>query len=83
MAPLQQLHTAAAWEGYLHDVVTTGRPVRGHPIRLKGADADFVRDDLESGAKQKLYTRGMSPWGSWASPTKEAQGGRRRRTVAY
>ena len=56
-------------------------PVRGRPIRLKGAEAEFVRKELEDNVAQGLYLRGMSAWGSWAFPTKEALGGRRRRTV--
>ena len=67
--------------GFKHDVVTTGLPVRGHPIRLKGADAQFVRDDLEAGVAQGLYSRGMSAWGSWAFPTKLSLANRRRRVV--
>ncbi|MEC7232780.1 MAG: hypothetical protein VXW31_07575, partial [Planctomycetota bacterium] len=60
--------------GFLHDVVTSGAPVRGHPIRLKGEDAMFVREDLEAATKQGLDTRGTSPWGSWAFPTKPTPG---------
>ena len=30
--------------GFKHDVLTTGLPVRGRPIRLKGSEAEFVRD---------------------------------------
>ena len=67
--------------GFRHDVITTGLPVRGRPIRLKGAEAEFVRRELEDNVAQGLYSWGMSPWGSWASPTKEALGGLRRRTV--
>ena len=33
--------------GFRYDVVTTGLPVRGRPIRLKGAEAEFVRQELE------------------------------------
>ena len=67
--------------GFRYDVITTGLPVRGRPIRLKGAEAEFVRQELEDNVAQGLYSRGMSAWGSWAFPTKEALGGRRRRTV--
>ena len=67
--------------GFKHDVITTGQPVRGPPIRLKGPEASIVREELESGIEQGLYTRGTSPWGSWAFPTKEHASGRRRRTV--
>ena len=66
---------------FKHDVVTTGLPVRGPPIRLKGPEASIVREELEAGVEQGLYTRGTSPWGSWAFPTKEHASGRRRRTV--
>ena len=65
--------------GFRYDVITTGLPVRGRPIRLKGAEAEFVRSELEDNVAQGLYSRGMSPWGSWAFPTEEAVGGRRRR----
>ncbi|CAK0835569.1 unnamed protein product [Prorocentrum cordatum] len=67
--------------GFKHDVVTTGLPVRGPPIRLKGPEASIVREELEAGVEQGLYSRGTSPWGSWAFPTKEHASGRRRRTV--
>ena len=40
-----------------------------------------MRCELEDNVSQGLYTRGMSPWGSCAFPTKEAVGERRRRTV--
>ena len=40
-----------------------------------------MRQALEDNVAQGLYSRGMSAWGSWAFPTKEALGGRRRRTV--
>eukprot|EP00959_Pyramimonas_sp_CCMP1952_P220722 4614798-Pyramimonas_sp.AAC.1 len=67
--------------GFKHDVVTTGLPARGPPIRLKGPEASIVREELEAGVEQGLYSRGTSPWGSWAFPTKEHASGRRRRTV--
>jgi hypothetical protein len=67
--------------GFKHDVLTTGLPVRGRPIRLKGPEAEFVREELEANVTQGLYTRGMSPWGSWAFPTKVSVAQRRRRTV--
>ncbi|CAK0832649.1 unnamed protein product, partial [Prorocentrum cordatum] len=67
--------------GFKHDVVTTGLLVRGPPIRLKGPEASIVREELEAGVEQGLYSRGTSPWGSWAFPTKEHASGRRRRTV--
>ena len=35
--------------GFRHDVVTTGLPVRGRPIRLKGPEAEFVREEVEAG----------------------------------
>eukprot|EP00974_Lingulodinium_polyedra_P025221 2438165-Lingulodinium_polyedra.AAC.1 len=66
--------------GFQHDVVTSGLPVRGHPIRLRGPEAQFVQDELEKGVAQGLYTRGTSSWGSWAFPTK-ASVARRRRVV--
>jgi len=49
--------------GFKHDVITTGNPVRGRPIRLRGTEAEFVRQELEENVAQGLYTRGMSPWG--------------------
>ena len=67
--------------GFRYDVITTGLPVRGRPIQLKGAEAEFVRRELEENVAQGLYSRGMSAWGSWAFPTKAVLGGRRRRTV--
>ncbi|CAK0811447.1 unnamed protein product, partial [Prorocentrum cordatum] len=67
--------------GFKHDVVTTGLPARGPPIRLKGPESSIVREELEAGVEQGLYSRGTSPWGSWAFPTKEHASGRRRRTV--
>ena len=41
---------------------------------LKGAEAELVRKELEENVAQGLDTRSMSPWGSWAFPTKEALG---------
>ena len=57
--------------GFVHDALTVGNPVRGHPIRLKGAQADFVADSLSKAAAEGLYRRGSSPWGSWAFSTEE------------
>ena len=67
--------------GFMHDVVTSGLPIRGHPIRLRGEDGEFVRREMEEGVRQGLYVRGTSPWGSWAFPTRADLSGRRRRTV--
>ena len=49
--------------GFRHDVVTPGLPVRGRPIRLKRAEAEFVRKDIEAGVAAGQSVRGMSPWG--------------------
>ncbi|CAK0894772.1 unnamed protein product [Prorocentrum cordatum] len=68
--------------GFEPDVATTGLPARGPPIRLKGPEATIVREGLEAGVEQGLCSRGASPWGSWAFPTKGHASGRRRRTVA-
>ena len=57
--------------GLVHDALTVGSPVRGHPIRLKGVQADFVADSLSKAAAEGLYRRGSSPWGSWAFSTEE------------
>ena len=57
--------------GFVHDALTVGSPARGHPIRLKGAQADFVADWLSKSAAEGLYRRGSSLWGSWAFPTEE------------
>ena len=53
--------------GFRYDVITTGLPDRGRPFRLKGAEAELVRQELEDNVAQVLYSRGMSAWGSWAS----------------
>ena len=69
--------TAAFWlkdtprtvmRGFRYEVLTTVLPVRGRPIRLKGAEAEFVRKELEDNVAQGLYSRGMSAWGSWPPP---------------
>ena len=54
----------SAMRGFRHDVITTGLPVRGRPIRLKGAEGESVRKELDEDVAQGLYTRGMSTWGS-------------------
>ena len=47
------------------------------------AALDQVREDLEAGLRAGLYSRGTSPWGSWAFPTKESKDRRRRVVVDY
>ena len=34
--------------GFKHDTVTSGLPVRGHPIRLRGPEAQLVQAELRS-----------------------------------
>ena len=67
----------------MHDVVPSGSPVWGHPIRLKGEVAQFVRETLKKDIASGLYVRGISPWGSWAFSTKVSEQRRHRLVVDY
>ena len=68
---------------YKHDVVTSGPPVRGHPIRLKGDEALFVKGSLQGDIDNGLYKLGSSAWGSWAFSTRPTVERRRRVVVDY
>ena len=57
--------------------------MRGHPIRPKGEEAQFVRETLGKDIASGLYERGISPWGSWAFSTKASELRRRRVVVDY
>ena len=49
--------------GFKHDAVTSGLPVRGHPIRLRGPEAQFVREDLEAGSSRAFTAAARQPGG--------------------
>ena len=67
--------------GFRRGIVTAGLPARGKPLRLKSAEAGFVRKDVDAGAAAGQCVRGMSPRGSWACPATESVSGRRQRMV--
>ena len=68
--------------GILHDCLTRGPPVRGPPIRLKGADLQDVEDGILKDLERGQLVRGNSPWGSWAFPVR-ATGKKVRIVVDY
>ena len=54
-------------------MVTSGSPVRGHPVRLKGNDSRFVNEWITKQVEEGLCKRTKSSWGSWAFPTKASE----------
>ena len=58
---------------FKHDVLTSGSPVRGHPVRLKGNDSRFVNEWVQKQVEEGLCKRTKSSWVCWVFPTKASE----------